>query len=58
MAASVLIFAGALVLAARPAQAHRSAKSGGPKANGRSATLKVGRNFFLGTADTPGGAPQ
>jgi hypothetical protein len=31
------------------------AKSGAPKANGRSVTLKDGRNFFLGASDT--GAP-
>lgn len=31
------------------------AKSGAPKANGRSVTLKDGRNFFLGASDTPGG---
>jgi hypothetical protein len=30
------------------------AKSGAPKANGRSVTLKDGRNFFLGASDTPG----
>ena len=33
------------------------AKSGAPKANGRTVTLKDGRNFFLGASDTPG-APQ
>ena len=30
------------------------AKSGAPKANGRSVTLNDGRNFFLGASDTPG----
>ena len=30
------------------------AKSGAPKANGRSVTLADGRNFFLGAADAPG----
>ena len=33
------------------------AKSGAPKANGRSVTLADGRNFFLGASDAPGG-PQ
>ena len=30
------------------------AKSGARKANGRSVTLKDGRNFFLGASDAPG----
>ena len=30
------------------------AKSGAPKANGRSVTLTDGRNFFLGASDSPG----
>ena len=30
------------------------AKSGAPKANGRSVTLTDGRNFFLGASDAPG----
>ena len=34
------------------------AKSGAPKANGRTVTFKDGRNFFLGASDTPGGATQ
>jgi hypothetical protein len=33
------------------------ARSGEPKANGRTVTLKDGRNFFLGAPDVPG-APQ
>ena len=33
------------------------AKSGAPKANGRTVTLKDGRNFFLGASDT-GAAPN
>ena len=33
------------------------AKSGAPKANGRTVTLKDGRNFFLGASDT-GAPPQ
>ena len=33
------------------------AKSGAPKANGQSVTMKDGRNFFLGAADA-GSAPQ
>ena len=33
------------------------ARSGEPKANGRSVTMKDGRNFFLGAPETPG-APQ
>jgi hypothetical protein len=33
------------------------AKSGAPKANGQSVTLKDGRNFFLGAGDA-GSAPQ
>ena len=33
------------------------AKSGAPKANGRTVTLKDGRNFFLGASDT-GAAPS
>jgi len=34
------------------------AKSGAAKANGRSVTLKDGRNFFLGASDTPGAPPS
>ena len=35
------------------------AKGGSARANGRSVTLKDGRNFFLGASDAPGtGAPQ
>lgn len=34
------------------------AKSGAPKANGRSVTLKDGRNFFLGASDAPGAPPS
>ena len=30
------------------------AKSGAPRANGRTVTFKDGRNFFLGASDTPG----
>ena len=30
------------------------AKSGAPKANGRTVTLSDGRNFFLGASDAPG----
>jgi uncharacterized protein DUF6152 len=30
------------------------AKSGAPKANGRTVTFKDGRNFFLGASETPG----
>ncbi len=30
------------------------AKSGAPKANGRTVTLSDGRNFFLGASDSPG----
>ena len=30
------------------------AKSGAPKANGRTVTMKDGRNFFLGASDAPG----
>jgi hypothetical protein len=33
------------------------AKSGAAKANGRTVTLKDGRNFFLGASDTPGAPP-
>lgn len=33
------------------------ARSGEPKANGRSVTMKDGRNFFLGAPETPS-APQ
>jgi hypothetical protein len=33
------------------------AKSGAPKANGRSVTLTDGRNFFLGASDGAPGAP-
>jgi hypothetical protein len=34
------------------------AKSGEPKANGRSVTMKDGRNFFLGPEAGQAGAPQ
>ena len=34
------------------------AKSGAPKANGRTVTFKDGRNFFLGASETPGGPTQ
>jgi len=34
------------------------ARSGGPKANGRSVTMKDGRNFFLGPEAGQAGAPQ
>lgn len=34
------------------------AKSGAPKANGRSVTLNDGRNFFLGATDTPTEPPR
>ena len=34
------------------------AKSGAPKANGRTVTLKDGRNFFLGASDAPGAPPS
>jgi uncharacterized protein DUF6152 len=34
------------------------AKSGAPKANGRTVTFKDGRNFFLGASDAPGGPTQ
>jgi Family of unknown function (DUF6152) len=33
------------------------AKSGAPRANGRTVTFKDGRNFFLGASDTPGAPP-
>jgi len=33
------------------------AKSGAPRANGRTVTFRDGRNFFLGASETPG-APQ
>lgn len=34
------------------------AKSGAPRANGRTVTFKDGRNFFLGASDTPGAPPS
>ena len=34
------------------------AKSGAPRANGRTVTFKDGRNFFLGASDTPGAPPR
>jgi hypothetical protein len=34
------------------------AKSGAPRANGRTVTFTDGRNFFLGASDTPGAPPS